>query len=448
MVFFATPFKASRLDLALVCGGLALVGTANTANGQCVERHFFASDGGSTDFFGHSAAISGDTAVVGAWFENNTGAAYVFERSGATWIQQAHLVGAPSETFGASVAISGDTLVAGAVGAEAVYVFERNAGVWTEQARISPFGPRGDFGSSVAISGDTVLVGAYTSDSAYVFVRNAGVWTQQPRLWPSDGAAGDRFGWSVALSGETAVVGSIDAAKAYVYVRNGATWREEARLSASDGSELDFFGVSVAISGDTVIVGAGADDTSAGSDAGSAYVFVRSGGLWTEQAHLLPADGRAGDHFGTSVQISGDMAVVGAPLRDTPGIRDAGSTYVFTRSGAVWTQQAQLFAPDAAQGDEFGLEVASSGNSVVVSAPWDNTYNGLFAGSAYVFNLDCCSGDLDGSGVVDLSDLAILLAHFGTVSGATLADGDFEGDGDVDLGDLANMLSVTGTTCS
>jgi len=133
------------------------------------------------------------------------------------------------------------------------------------------------------------------------------------------------------------------------------------------------------------VVGAYADDTRGGDDAGSAYVFVRSGTTWNQQAKLTASDGAAQDNFGVSVAVTGDIAVVGAYYADTPGGTEAGSAYVFVRSGTTWTQQAKLTAPDGAIRDHFGVSVAVSGHAVGVSAQLDDTAAGTDAGSAYVW---------------------------------------------------------------
>jgi hypothetical protein len=451
MTFTSIPSQALCRNLAAIWAPLAVMGAATTAYGQCVQGHFFPVNR-DEGLFGAGVSISGDTAAVGAPDENAgdaffAGAVYVFVRNGGVWTQQAHLVASDASThlfFGSSVAISGDTLAVGANGtggSNAVYVFERSGGVWTQQARLVPSGNGGEFGTSVALSGDTVLAGAYESRVAHVFVRSGGVWTEQAQLLPSDSAS--YFGWSVALSSETALVGAPEAGRAYVFVRNGATWTQEARLTP-DGLNYDWFGGSVSISGDTAVVGAYLDDTAAGNNAGSAYVFVRSGGVWTQQAHLFASDAAAGDLFGGSSGISDNTIAVGAAADSWGSFAHAGSVYVFTRSADVWAERAHVFAPDGGTSDNFGIVVAIDGQTVGMTALPGPAFR---AGAVYVFDLGCCSGDLDGTGAVDLSDLAIVLAHFGMASGGRLTDGDFDADGDVDLGDLANMLSLIGAAC-
>ncbi|MCG6975904.1 MAG: FG-GAP repeat protein, partial [Acidiferrobacterales bacterium] len=190
------------------------------------------------------------------------------------------------------------------------------------------------------------------------------------KLIASDGAAGDQFGRSVSVSGDTAVVGAYakDSSRgaAYVFTRTGDTWSYQAKLIAEDGVANDLFGFSVSVSGDTAIISAHSDDDN-GNSSGSAYVFTRSGSVWSQQAKLIAGDAAANDLFGVSVSVSGDTAVIGASLNDDNG-NASGSAYVFTRSGGVWSQQAKLLAADGAANDQFGRSVSVSGDTAVVGA--------------------------------------------------------------------------------
>ncbi len=369
-----------------------------------------ASDPAAFDGFGFSVAISGETVVVGALFDDGAaglqqGSAYVFARSGGVWTQQQKLLAsdaAAGALFGISVAISGETVVVGAPGDDSrgsAYVFARNGGVWSQQQKLlASDAAAGDaFGESVAISGETVVVGAQFDDdvagdnqgSAYVFARSDGVWSQQQKLLASDArCCGEAFGESVAISGETVVVGSGGGGvggSAYVFARSSGVWSQQQKLRASDAAVADSFGASVAISGETVVVGAIGDDGAAGRDQGSAYVFARSGGVWTQQQKLEASDAAANDLFGLSVAISGETVVVGAPFDAGAAGNSQGSAYVFARSGGVWSQQQKLEASDAALGDQFGFSVAVSGGTVVVGAHDDSGAAGRLQGSAYVF---------------------------------------------------------------
>ena len=347
-----------------------------------------AADGAANDQLGWSVAISKSTAVVGAPGKNvNAGAAYVFVRSGTAWSQQAELTAAASDRFGTSVAIAGSTVVVGAVGnaggTGAVYVFVRSGTAWSQQAELTAAdAASGDaFGSSVAISGSTMAVGAPNKNlqtgAAYVFVRSGTAWSQQAELTAADGAANDLFGTSVAISGSTVVVGAYghnsSTGAAYVFVRSGTAWSQQAELTAADAASGDSFGFSVAISGSMVVVGAYGKN----SGIGAAYVFVRSGTAWSQQAELTDAGGAANDSFGFSVAISGSTVVVGTPGKNS----NTGAAYVFVPSGTAWSQQAELTAADAASGDIFGFSVAISGSTAVAGARNKNS----FTGAAYAF---------------------------------------------------------------
>jgi hypothetical protein len=186
-------------------------------------------------------------------------------------------------------------------------VFVRSDGVWTQQQKLtaSDAATNDGFGSAVSVSGDTALIGAprkkigsYANEgAAYVFVSSGGVWTQQQELTES-GAPEDWFGWSVSVSGDTALIGTPgksninqDQGAAFVFVRNGDVWTRQQKLTAADGAEYDQFGYSVSLSGDTALIGAYYKNINSKEAQGAAYVFVRSGGVWTQQQELTAADG-------------------------------------------------------------------------------------------------------------------------------------------------------------
>ena len=265
------------------------------------------------------------------------------------------------------------------------YVFEKNENDndFTQLPKLTASdGSANDyFGYSVAVSDITVVVGAYLDDgsrgSAYVYQKNNGTYAQLAKLTASDGAANDQFGRSVAVSGNIVVVGAwgVDGSRgsAYVYQNNNGTYAQLAELTSSDGASGDYFGYSVAISGNIVVVGAWGVDGSRGS----AYVYQNNNGTYAQLAELTSSDGAAGDQFGYSVAISGNIVVVGAYGDD--GSR--GSAYVFEKNG---TPLAKLTASDGTAYDRFGASVSVSGNIVVVGAPGDDDY-GSESGSAYIY---------------------------------------------------------------
>ena len=376
------------------------------------QAYLKASNTEANDYFGYSVAVSGDTVVIGAPFEDsnatgaggnqadnsaiNSGAAYVFTRSGTTWTQQAYLkasnTGAGDE-FGFTVAVSGDTVVVGAF-AEA----SNATGVGGTQTD-----------NSLAYSG-----------AVYVFTRSGAAWTQQAYLKASNTGTNDVFGYSVAVSGSTVVVGALGEASnasgvggiqtdnssaqsgaAYIFTRSGTTWTQQAYLKASNSGAGDQFGIAVAMAGDTALVGAPLEDGNA-SDSGAAYVFSRSGSVWTQQAYLKASNPGGSDQLGDSVAVSGDTVVVGAHQEDSnaTGVGgtqsnnsavDSGAAYVFTRSVTTWTQQAYLKASNTGGGDQFGDSVAVSGDTVVVGAGHEDSNaaqadnSAADSGAAYIF---------------------------------------------------------------
>ncbi len=419
------------------------------------------------DAFGSSVAVSGDTVVVGARGEDgantginstpneaatDAGAAYVFVRGGGVWTQQAYLkpsaVGSSQigDLFGSAVAISGDTIAVGAYledssnlgvnstinenaqDSGAAYVFARSGTTWFQQGYLKPSavgnGQINDrFGFSIAVSGDSLIVGApnegssttgttstpndsgFNCGAAYVYVRVAGSWALQAYLKPGGVGTtqnGDGFGLSVSISGETAVVGSpgestngtgvnpaqnesaLLSGAAFVFVRGGTNWTQQALLksgSVGQTSVQDVFGSAVAIAGDLIVVGAPYEDSAtsgvnsspneASMDRGAAFVFVRTAGNWAQEAYLKPTTLGAIQYFGISAAISGNTAVLGSDA--------ANSAFVFVRSGAgVWNQEVILQNANGGNtivGDSFGGSVSVSGDTVISGAIGEDTSN-------------------------------------------------------------------------
>jgi cysteine-rich repeat protein len=364
-------------------------------------------DAANSDEFGSSVAISGDTVVVGARYDDdkgsNSGAAYVYVRSGSSWSLQQKLIasdGAENDYFGSSVAIDGDTLVVGAydadingAGSGAAYVYTRSGNVWLQQDKLtgSDSVSNDHFGWSVAISGETLVVGARYDDlscgsdegSAYVFVRLGGVvWNQQTKLTASDGWCSDEFGRSVSIDGDTLIVGApydddkgSNSGSSYVYRRTAGVWTESVKLVAPDGSSYDYFGYDVAVSGDTLISGAFGRD--------EAYVYVASGASWTLQQLLKPGQGDG--EFGLSVAIDGNSIVVGTHYASPKGSQ-SGATYVYNRTGTTWVELHYVANPDGNTSDNFGFSVDVDGDFILISSPQDDDL-GNESGSAQVFSI-------------------------------------------------------------
>ncbi|MEM9836828.1 MAG: FG-GAP repeat protein [Bacteroidota bacterium] len=364
------------------------------------------SDLANEDLFGTAVAMSGDLAIVGASGSSSAapdaGVAYIFtcDDNGPSETQQLTANdAAEDDAFGAAVAILGDYAIVGAPFGNgetgAAYIFQRSGNVWTQQAKLtaSDGAALDQFGASVAVSNDYAIVGAPVDDTSqgavYVFQRTGVNWTEQAKLTASDGAVLDQFGQSVGIAGNYIIVGAgrddtagSDAGSAYIFNLVANTWVEEAELTASDAAQGDRFGAAVAISGEYVIIGAPRNDDN-GNDAGSAYLFQRTGNTWNEQAKVTANDASATDRFGEAVSIDGDLATVGAD-NNSDGNSRVGSVYIFQRDDTNWNELAELSASDAAASDRFGESVAISGEKVLVGAPGNDDV-GSSSGSAYFY---------------------------------------------------------------
>lgn len=366
----STPSASLRFFCPIAIFLFSSAHTGQAGAGPWIETdRLFAARPESGDWFGYSVDLSGDTAAVGAWFDDglagiDQGAAYIFVRNGREWLLEAAITALDSHAedwLGTGISIDGNTLLAGAplhdgaagINQGAAYIFVRSTGVWTRQASLVA----GDataysfFGASVALSGDTAIIGAEGADipagvdhgAAYIFVRTGTTWTQQAQLTALDSGFGDYFGLNVAIQDDTAVVGAlfddgpagVDQGSAYVFVRSGSAWTQQAKLTASDAAPGDIFGSYVAIDGDTIVVGASKSDGPAAIDQGAAYVFVRNGSAWTQQARLTASAGGFEAYFGSSVTIQGDAAIVGAYHTDGPQGKNQGAAYLFSPAVAV-----------------------------------------------------------------------------------------------------------------
>ncbi len=253
------------------------------------------------------------------------------------------------------------------------------------EARLVPSNlvPGEDFGYSMSFDGDRLAVMSRNYSRATVFLRGGGGWIEEALITPPAIPVWTPTS-SIGLQVDTLALGKLSdstvsqfAGGCYVYSRTAGSWGLQAALYAADASPSDYFGRSLCLDGDTLLVGASADDDM-GLDSGSAYVFTRAGGIWTQQAKLLANDGQAGDGFGIAVALEGDLAIVTSLLDDDQGT-DSGSAYVFRRTGQIWTQQAKLLAPvtGALPNAYFGYSVAISAGRVLVGTP--ATWSGVVA---------------------------------------------------------------------
>ena len=401
--------------------------------------------------FGVSVDISGETAVIGAVGgvvgEDTVGAAYVFKQNEPPfWNQHTKLVAGDrrgGDQLGFAVAISGNEVITGApkhsaggLASGAAYIFEQKEdGAWVETIKLSDgeTAAENQFGISVSISGNLAVAGAQQDDdiepnagAAYIFERSGTLWLQRAKLAADDAKAGDLFGNAAAINGETVLIGAPgvddagpEAGAAYVFIRSDTEWIQQAKLIGTDTSMFDHFGTAVALHEDTAVIGAhGKDEVS--EDVGAAYIFVRNGGSWTQQAKLTHQNAVPGDQFGRAVAIYGDSALIGAHRSDATG-PDSGAAYIFTRTGGTWRQDFQLIPNDSGLGDEFGYAVDLTNGVAIIGAPKEDRREPDM-GAAYVFvetrdswlqqaklaATDAEAGDEFGSAVAIHEDAAIV----------------------------------------
>ncbi len=483
VTFPSNRLRATRLlrgAVFLACLAFALPATA----GWIQQQKITSAPRGVGAQFGNAVAINGNTMVVGARFDGTTasqaGAAYVFVLNGGAWTQQAVLLandGASGDKFGYSVAISENTIVVGAYNddsplsnAGSAYVFVRSGAVWSFQQKLTANDTAADdqFGISVAVGGPTIFVGANFSDqpsnsdagAVYRFSQSGTVWSQAQKLIPVGGVIlGDRFGESVATSGTKLVVGSpgadvpfTAAGSVYVFTEGGGgVFTMQDKISIPGGANGDSFGASVAIEGNTLVGGATQYTPVVGQTAyGAAYVYEFNGAAWISQGRLVADDGASGDRFGWSVAVSDNTIAVGARDDDTvAGGPDAGSAYVFGRSGTVWGQRQKLTPSDAFNGDRFGSGIALSFGNLVVGAGEKALSGPNGQGAAYYFVVQPSpvKFDFDGDGIADISifrpingqwwyqrssDNIVRAETFGTTTD-TPVPADFDGDRKTDI---------------
>ena len=403
-----------RQTIFLGLGCLPVLMGASRLNAQCVASEQFevaATTTASWDQFSTALTIQGDVAVVGAPLDDDlgstSGSAFVFRRNGGVWAEEATLQasdGAAGAFFGTSVSLDGDVIVVGAFGdasqgtdSGAAYVFRRVGASWIEEQKLvaSDAATLDRFGSAVAVSADAILVGAHQNDDAcpldpacdsgsgYVFRFDGASWSEEQKLLASDMTVGDQLGRAVTLDGDVAVLGTpeeiikggTEPGAAYVYRFDGTSWAEEIKLQASDLLVDDRFGTSVSLSGDTLLVGADGH----ASGAGAAYVFRHDGINWSEEAKLSATP----SNFGRSVALLDDAALIGAPSDAGAGIL-TGVAWLFRREGTTWSEDRGFLSSDIAPFDQLGIAVALDTDVALVGALTDDA--GVNSGSAYFFS--------------------------------------------------------------
>lgn len=390
-----------------------------------------AADRVSGDNFGASVAVSGDgkRMVVGAMQAASgataaAGAAYVYTRSGQSWVFETKLAPADliaGSRFGYTVALNFDgSRLAVATARQVpsnvegfVYVFLRSNGAWVQETKLVPLNLAvGDaFGCSLSMSNDGshLAVGTFGSDiggrvnngCVHIYKRSGITWSLEVQLAAADSVANDRFGASVALSSDATRIavgapgvtfGGVTASGAvYVFTRAGSTWTQEVKLVSAARQASDELGTSVSISADSSRVAAGAVGVQPAVSANSpfAIVFARTNSTWSQEVKLQASDRVTGDNLGSSISMNADgtRVIIAARTADVQGVVDAGSAYVFSRNLTSWTEDSKLSAADKSSSAFFGHSVCLSADAsiAVIGALQDDPAGVTNAGSVYTF---------------------------------------------------------------
>ena len=378
-------------------------------------------------FLGYALA-TGDRGLGLVGSLNGTVQTMAPNASGTIVFGQTLSSGLSADLFGASIAIASPQIIGSfaAVGAFGDDVPSLNSGkvyaYRTQASLVTPFAAAGilappipsatgNFGYSIAAEGNFIYVGEVKAQNpngnvvgaVHVFENTgASTWALRTSIYGTqlDGTSGRRFGHAVAVSGNTLVIGApkenegafTTAGAVYVYTGAGASWTQQARLVSGDLGSDDELGAAVDIDGDFLIAGGSRDDKVVGNDAGSAYIFARNGGTWSQTSKLLSSGATAGNLFGTAVSISGTEALVGAycePNGSNP-CAGPGSVEAFQRGvTGNWIAVQRIVAPDGVNGEGFGSSVALAGpanrfayvGAFRASAP-------TFAGAVYLLRGD------------------------------------------------------------
>lgn len=423
--------------------------------------------------FGWSIETNGDTAVVGALaddeFGTGSGAAYIFRKVGDNWEQVQRLVAtdaAQEDHFGRSVAISGTKAIVGADGDDdagsrsgAAYVFEDSGAGWQQVAKLTASDAAAVqfFGYSVAIHGDTAVVGASgngefhnLSGAAYVFRRFDGNWEQVAKIAVNnDNVRG--FGHHVSYDGDTLVIGSpfdvisgVRNGSVFVYREIGGTWQPAARLLTEIQSTDNAFGSIVAVDGDIIAASAEVNPLTPTIEQPAVYVFRNVGAQWQRVAILASADDAFSSTFGSSLDISNGTVVVGSAteLIGSSGAFN-GPVYTYREMDGTWLMYVSLKSEAESASTLLGGSVAIDENRILVGAAWDPPSERR--GTAYEFELPIfAAGDLNDDGDVDTDDLGIFVDVMLDYDAEPLhvAEADTNCSGAVDGRDLQTFVNL------
>ncbi len=332
--------------------------------------------------FGHAVAFDADRLLIGSVWGDYSNPAFFFRRDGDGWTLSQTVQGRGYSRFGAAVALRGNIALVGDAPRDhrgAFYTYLHDGTSWQQISLIT--GEAGLFATSVCMDDKFALIGSpnesvngsSSSGAVIAYTTTGSRWIAQDTLFDDDAASGDDVGVSVSFDGDLAIVGDhlsnaagTNSGSVYFFERSGETWNPIVKLTGHDTAPADRFGTSVSLSGEYALVGAPLADTEQ-PNSGAAYVFRHDGLTWIEQVKLVAGDRSFNDHFGISVSLLGDYAVIGADGGDGL-VTNSGTAYIFKREGSSWNQVVELYASDGVEGQNYGFSVDLSGTDVVVGA--------------------------------------------------------------------------------
>ena len=378
--------------------------TKNIVNGE--ETILTGSLTGTDRLFGIDSALDGNYLYVGGRGDN--GVRYsrvdVFEKNNGTWSYLRNITGDNTEgpdNFGWKIGACENYLIVGAYTEDtggnntgAAYVFKRTGATWTQEEMLkapSPAGGTGYGACDLAINGDYAFVGASTDGTGgevFVYKRTGTSWNHHQTLVSSDISSSDGFGHGLDLSGNYLVVGApgenSNHGALYIFKNIGGTWTQQQKLVSTVSGNMGRT-ARLSIDGDYIVTGGTSDDSDSLSNSGAVYIFKKDEGVetWTQQATLRAPTPIANGSFGNKTRINGSIIIVGQP-NDGDNGANAGAVYIYQRSGTTWSFVKKFYSSDVATGDQFGSSVSISENDVFVSAMYDDS-QGSDAGKGYIY---------------------------------------------------------------
>jgi len=259
------------------------------------------------------------------------------------------------------------------------------------------------FGRACLVQGDVAIItanGADTSGAAYCYRRVGGVWTPSQKFKGSDTAQGDFFGFEAAIDGDIAVIGAQQAdapgsgsGAACIFQDNGTSWTQVQKLVAPDGAAGDSFGGAIGLGGDLIVVGASQDDD-AGASSGAAYVFRRAGATWVFEQKLQPSTADSLDQFGWDIATDGEVIIISSIEDEQAGKGTPGAVFVFESNGTSWQQVQRIVPADAANGDYFGWDLDLDGDALAIGSP-NTDAPAVNGGAVYIYRSNGATWSLE-----------------------------------------------------